>query len=1408
MQPRSPLRISGERIVSRLVRRLAVVACACAAALVPRIAAAQTAGQAAPYERAIVNVRIVVAPGRVIERGNIVVRDGLIAAVGKDVKVPPGADVIDAGGLTAYAGFIDAAHSGLIDAAKVAKPAPGKKVDFTRAALAATRADNRRGLTPEFRVVDALKLEAAKLGELRKAGFTAVHILPTGQIAGGQGTLVAVGTPTEREAVLRDATFAQFQLHALRGSTYPSTLMGATAHLRQALLDARRYRRHRELFRQGAAVPRPLIDQTLEALNDVLDRRRRAVFTVSTADDVRRALSFAAEHKIVPTIWDGKEAFRCIGELKKLNADVIVDLDFSAPPRTRRGRRVRKRPPQVPTPKQKRISGEPRRRGPDASRPLPPRVREDRRKEVQEQIAGLAALRAAKIRFAVSSRGLKAPGEILGGMRRAIEEGLPRDAALAALTTDAAALLGMQQRLGTLEVGKLAHIVVTTGPFDDSLSLVRHVVIEGRKFDYNDGAKPLSQVQRPVAAQQPRRPKKPRVNEFPTELKSDRLASRPFRTGGNVLIKNATVLTGTGKTLPNTSILILKGKIAAVGRNLKAPAGVRVVDAAGWYAMPGIIDTHSHIMITAGINESTQSIVPEVRIRDVINTDDIREYHALAGGMTAARLFHGSANVIGGQDAVVKFKHGKTAAEHLVPNAPQGVKFALGENVKGRTARFPNTRLGVEATLNRAFLEAIDYRRRWQEYERKVAALDKSAATGYPLGASGVAAGNGKPNNLLPPRRDLRLEALADIVNHKKFIHSHCYRADEILMLLRVASRLGIRVWSLQHVLEGYKIAPEIAAHGASCSTFADWWAYKVEAYDAIPHNAALLREAGINAVLKSDNAELMRHMYLGAAKTVRYGNMHPDHALQTITLNPARELGLDKRMGSIEVGKDGDVALFNGHPLNGFSRCEMTLIEGEIYFSRKHAPSAMSPAAVRLVPKLQLGNEGPFAFPKPEVRKRKLDLTAAKSDRYAIRNAYLHVVSGPDIPVGTILIDDGKIAAIGKAVQIPSGTKIIDGRGLHVSPGFIDAGTTLGLVEIGKVRETHDYAEGGGIQPDLRAGVSLNRDSELIPVSRAGGITTILVRPTGGIISGQASIAKLAGWTTPEMIVDLEAGLQINWPVSANAKKDIKRLTEFLVQARQYDKLRSQAETTRSRIRKNSAGQSGRARILTNSATGPIVDPQLEALRPYLNRKKPVFIEANSRKAISEALDFAKKEKLRIVITGGTDAWKVAGKLKKQDVPVIVGPVMRAPTESYDPFDAPYANPGRLYEAGVKFCIRSSNAANSRNTPFEATMAVAYGLPRKEGLRAVTLSAAEILNVADRLGSLAKGKQATVVISDGPPLQQTSQIKGVFIDGHPFPPTSRQTRFYETYRRRLHEQRRSKPPEITNDQIPMTKSQ
>jgi imidazolonepropionase-like amidohydrolase len=773
-----------------------------------------------------------------------------------------------------------------------------------------------------------------------------------------------------------------------------------------------------------------------------------------------------------------------------------------------------------------------------------------------------------------------------------------------------------------------------------------------------------------------------------------------------------------------------------------------------------------------GVNEATASIVPEVRARDVVRTADPAAYRALAGGVTTARLLHGSANVIGGQDVVVKLKFGRRAPEQIVQGNPQGVKFALGENVKFQTNRFPNTRLGVEATLNRAFLEAIDYRRMWLEYRK--AAERQAAVTGAAAGGN-PGSGNSSPA-LLAPRRDLRLEALADIVDHQKFIHSHCYRADEILMLLRVTSELGIRVWSLQHVLEGYKVAPEVVAHGASCSTFADWWAYKVEAFDATPYNAALLSEAGANVVIKSDDEELIRHLYLEAAKTVRYGCVAPDAALRMITLNSARELGLDARLGSIEVGKDADLAIFSGHPLNAYSRCEMTLIEGEPFFVREKQPSAMSSTAAT-----SSGQPRAIVFPTPEIRARQLDLAVAPDRRYAIRGATVHPVDGPDIDQGVVLIHGDRIVAVGTEIDVPAGTKSIDATGLHVYPGLIDAGSVLGLTEIGRVRETHDYQEAGLFQPDLRAGVAINPDSELIPVSRAGGITATLVRPTGGIICGQTSLVKLDGWTVPDMILSLEAGLQFDWPGGNDNQPRVEQLRDFLNEGRTYARLKK-------------AAQEGHA-------APPIRDPRYEALDPYLRGEKRIFIEANSRKDIAESLLFADAEKLKIVITGGADAWKLAHELKKREIPVIIGAVMARPHMDYDPFDTPYANAGRLHEAGVLIAIRSNgsstagfNASNSRNTPFEAAQAVAYGLPEDEALKSVTLNAAKILQADDKLGSLTAGKLANLVITDGSPLQETTQYKAIFVAGKPYAPESRHTRLYEKYRNRLHEVRAQKP--------------
>jgi len=396
---------------------------------------------------------------------------------------------------------------------------------------------------------------------------------------------------------------------------------------------------------------------------------------------------------------------------------------------------------------------------------------------------------------------------------------------------------------------------------------------------------------------------------------------------GEVLIKNATVMTASHGVIEGGSILIRDGKIAAVGKNseVKASSNAKVIDATGLYVTPGIIDAHSHSALDS-VNEGTLSVTAMVRMKDVVDNTDINIYRQLAGGTTTIHALHGSANAIGGQNVILKLKWGKTAEEMIVPDMPRTIKFALGENPKragnqsnpfgqgNRPLRFPATRMGVEFTIREAFQQAREYMREWDEY----------------------AVAKERGENPAPPRRDLKLEAIADIMRGKLFVHSHCYRADEILMLMNVADEFGWKVLTFQHVLEGYKVAKEIAAHGAGGSTFSDWWAYKIEAYDAIPGNAAIMHHKGVITSVNSDSADLARRLYQEAAKTMKYGGLTDEEALRFITLNPAKQIKMDQRIGSIDVGKDADLAIFSAHPFSIYARVEMTLIEGEVYFDRK----------------------------------------------------------------------------------------------------------------------------------------------------------------------------------------------------------------------------------------------------------------------------------------------------------------------------------------------------------------------------------------------------------------------------------------------------------------------------------------
>ncbi|HET7712123.1 MAG TPA: amidohydrolase [Thermoanaerobaculia bacterium] len=395
--------------------------------------------------------------------------------------------------------------------------------------------------------------------------------------------------------------------------------------------------------------------------------------------------------------------------------------------------------------------------------------------------------------------------------------------------------------------------------------------------------------------------------------------------GGSTVtvIRDATILTITKGVIEHGTVVIRGSKIAAVGPDAEVaiPAGATVITATGKYVMPGIIDTHSHTAVDGGVNEISLPNTGMVRIADALDPYDIDVYRQLAGGTTAALILHGSANAIGGQSQILRWKWGKPVGEWFIPDAPRTIKFALGENPKsanfrpppGQPLQYPATRMGVEEVIRKSFVDARDYLARWEEYE----------------------AGRKRGETPIPPRRDLLLETMADILRGKIDVHSHCYRSDEIAMLISVAEELGFKVRVFQHVLEGYKVAKEIAAHGAGAGTFIDWWGYKAEAYDATPYNVALMERGGVITSVNSDSNELARHLNQDAAKAMKYGGLTEEEALRTCTINPAKQLRLDHRLGSIEAGKDADLVIWSGHPLSTYSRVETTFVEGEILFDR-----------------------------------------------------------------------------------------------------------------------------------------------------------------------------------------------------------------------------------------------------------------------------------------------------------------------------------------------------------------------------------------------------------------------------------------------------------------------------------------
>ncbi len=873
---------------------------------------------------AIENARVEVGDGTVVERATVVIENGTITAVAADAAIPAHARVIDGEGLTVFPGLIDAMGSlpqpGRSGGGPAAGgPAPGGPRRRPDANSPLPRGpEDRPQTTPWKRAADDLALDAEAVEAWRKAGFTSVAARAGQGLFPGRLSMVRFGEPgadPEHQVVAPElAQMVSFDTGGGFGA-YPGALMGKIAYLRQVLLDAGHYAAAVAAYEADpAGWRRPDFDRTLAPLAATAAGNERILLPGSSAAEIERALRLGEEFGLDSIIYGGQEAYRLAGELAAAGVPVLVDVDW---------------PEALPE----------RDRDTDADRPL--------RQILHERLAPSTPVELAEAgaQFAFSSGGVKGPDEFFAGVRRAIEGGLEPGRALTALTRDAAATYGLEDRIGTVAEGLAADLVLADGyPWQESVR-VAAVFVDGRRYAASDGddagvaegeegeegaeGDEGEDVSETEGAEETAE-----AQEAPAPLRLAEVAERyeavagdsavpmtgPYRQDDVLAIVGGTVLTMAGETIENGTVVVRDGRIAAVGRRVRPPRDAHVIDAAGRYVTPGIIDAHSHIAAEGGINEGSLAVTSMVRVADVVDPTDIGIYRALAGGVTTVNVLHGSANPIGGQNQVLKLRWGQDADGMRFDGAPPGIKFALGENPKRSRSfgqgprRYPATRMGVLDVIRQAFTEAAEYQAAWARHRETEAAGERSR----------------------PPARDLELEALVEILEGRRLVHAHSYRADEILQLLRLAEEFGFRIATLQHVLEGYRVADEIAAHGAGASTFSDWWAYKVEAYEAIPYNAALMTDRGVLVSINSDDAEEMRHLNHEAAKAVKWGGLSDEQALALVTINPAKQLRIDDRVGSIEVGKDADLVIYDRHPLSSYAVVQTTLVDGKVYFDRE----------------------------------------------------------------------------------------------------------------------------------------------------------------------------------------------------------------------------------------------------------------------------------------------------------------------------------------------------------------------------------------------------------------------------------------------------------------------------------------
>ncbi|WP_405381633.1 amidohydrolase family protein [Maribacter sp. LLG6340-A2] len=897
---------------------------------------------------AFTNAKIYVSPTEIIEKGTLLIQHGKIVNAASSVNLPQNTVVIDLKGKSIYPSFIDIYSKFGVEQPK-RKPGGGRSAQYEPSREGYYWNDH---IMPENKAIAKFSYDDKKAKELREAGFGVVNSHIQDGIARGTGVLIALNAQgTDANRILEDKSAQYFSLKKsiLSRQSYPGSLMGTLALLRQMYSDA-------DWYAKGYAST---TDLSLEALN--ANKNLVQIFEAKDKGNDLRADKIGDANGIQYTILGGGNEFERIAEIKATNAKYIIPINF-----------------------------------PDAYDVSDPYAEgyvslTDMRYWNQAP-ANPKILAENGVVFSLTLHDLKSPSKFKEKLAKAIEYGLPKTKALEALTTVPAQILGKSNSIGSLKKGSLANFLITSGDvFESSTTLYENwvqgtknvindmdtkdirgdydMVVQGKTYKMSvtgDISKPKVEVKQdtvklsskisydndwvnvsfttkeedtyrmtgavlpttdnlsgrlilPNGTQSQFTANKTKSFEEKekketSETTSPKIMPVTFPNVGygftvkpkqeTILFKNATVWTSEDVgNLENTDVLIKNGKIAKIGKNLSA-GGAKVIDATGKHLTAGIIDEHSHIAALA-VNEAGQNSSAEVKMEDVVDPEHMGIYHSLAGGVTSLQLLHGSANPIGGRSAILKLKWGEEADGLIYENSPKFIKFALGENVKQSNwqsySRFPQTRMGVEQMM-------MNYFQRAKEYDTKKK--------------------NGEPY-----RYDEEMEVLAEIINGERFISCHSYVQSEINMMMKVAEHFGFKVNTFTHILEGYKVADKMAEHGVGAGTFSDWWAYKYEVNDAIPYNAAIMQKQGVVTAINSDDREMMRRLNQEAAKTIKYGGMTELEAWKMVTINPAKLLHLDNRVGSIKEGKDADVVLWSGNPLSVYSKAEKTIIEGVTYF-------------------------------------------------------------------------------------------------------------------------------------------------------------------------------------------------------------------------------------------------------------------------------------------------------------------------------------------------------------------------------------------------------------------------------------------------------------------------------------------